>query len=170
MKKKKIYIWITESLCCTAEINTTLLINCISINFLKKEVGEGLGTANMDFLLFLLFALKFIYVFMTEQVFIAAWGLSPVAAIRAPLVSVHGLLALVASLAAERGSRAQRLSSCSAWAQLLRSMWDLPGSRIKPVSPALAGKFASEPPGKSLEKAVFIVSYSHHWRGRDFLP
>ena len=151
MKKKKIYIWITESLCCTAEINTTLLINCISINFLKKEVGEGLGTANMDFLLFLLFALKFIYVFMTERVFIAAWGLSPVAAIRAPLVSVHGLLALVASLAAERGSRAQRLSSCSAWAQLLRSMWDLPGPGMELIFPTLAGGFLTTgPPGKSL--------------------
>ena len=64
----------------------------------------------------------------------------------------------------------QRLNCCGAGARLLRSMWDLPGSRIKPVSPALAGKFASEPPGKSLEKVVFVVSYSHHWRGRDFLP
>ena len=105
----------------------------------------------MDFLLFLLFALKFIYVFMTEWVFIAAWGLSPVAAIRAPLVLVHGLLALVASLAAERGSRAQWLSSCSAWAQLLRSMWDLPGPGIELIFPTLAGGFLTTgPPGKSL--------------------
>ena len=148
--EKYIHIWITESLCCTAEINTTCK-STISINFLKKEVGEGLGTANMDFLLFLLFALKFIYVFMTEWVFIAAWGLSPVAAIRAPLVLVHGLLALVASLAAERGSRAQWLSSCSAWAQLLRSMWDLPGPGIELIFPTLAGGFLTTgPPGKSL--------------------
>ena len=30
-----------------------------------------------------------------------------------------------------------RLSSCGAWVLLLRSMWDLPGSGIKPVLPAL---------------------------------
>ena len=32
-------------------------------------------------------------------------------------------------------------SSCGAWAQLLRGMWDLPGPRLEPVSPALAGGF-----------------------------
>ena len=32
-----------------------------------------------------------------------------------------------------------RLSSCGAWASLLRGMWDLPSLRIGPVSPALAG-------------------------------
>ena len=31
-----------------------------------------------------------------------------------------------------------RFSSCSIQAQLLHSMWDLPGSGIKPMSPALA--------------------------------
>ena len=31
-----------------------------------------------------------------------------------------------------------RLSSCHAWASLLRSTWDHPGSGIEPVSPALA--------------------------------
>ena len=30
-----------------------------------------------------------------------------------------------------------------------RTMWDLPGSAIEPVSPALAGRFfTTEPPGK----------------------
>ena len=33
----------------------------------------------------------------------------------------------------------RRLSSCGAQAQLLHSMWDLPGPGIKPVSPACAG-------------------------------
>ena len=42
-----------------------------------------------------------------------------------------------------------RPSSCGARALLLCSMWDLPGSGIKPISPALAGKFfTTEPPGK----------------------
>ena len=43
-----------------------------------------------------------------------------------------------------------RLSSCGARASLLRGMWDLPGSGIKPMSPALAGGFlTTAPPGKS---------------------
>ena len=33
------------------------------------------------------------------------------------------------------------LSSCSAQTSLLHGMWGLPGSGIKPVSPALAGEF-----------------------------
>ena len=46
---------------------------------------------------------------------------------------------------------AHELSSCGAWAQLLRGMWDLPGPGLKPMSPALAGRFLSTaPPGKSL--------------------
>ena len=51
------------------------------------------------------------------------------------------------------GSRAleRRLSSCGARALLLRSMWDLPGTGLEPVSPALAGGFLTTvPPGKSL--------------------
>ena len=50
------------------------------------------------------------------------------------------------------GSRAleHRLSSCGAWAQLLRSMWNLPGPGIEPLSPTLAGRFSTTvPPGKS---------------------
>ena len=45
-----------------------------------------------------------------------------------------------------------RLSSCGARAQLLRSMWDLPGPGLEPVSPALAGGFLTTvSPGKSLQ-------------------
>ena len=44
---------------------------------------------------------------------------------------------------------AQGLSSCGARTQLLRSMWDLPGPELEPVSPALAGRFLTTvPPGK----------------------
>ena len=43
-----------------------------------------------------------------------------------------------------------RLSSCGAQAQLLHSMWDLPGPGLEPMSPALAGRFLTTvPPGKS---------------------
>ena len=49
-----------------------------------------------------------------------------------------------ASVLAARG-----LSRCGAQAWLLQGMWDLLGSRIKPASPALAGRFfTTEPPGK----------------------
>ena len=39
-----------------------------------------------------------------------------------------------------------RLSSRSTWASLLLGMWGLPGSGIKPVSPALAGGFFTTKP------------------------
>ena len=43
----------------------------------------------------------------------------------------------------------QRLNSCGTWALLLQSMWNLLGSGIEPMSPALAGRFfTTEPPGK----------------------
>ena len=51
-----------------------------------------------------------------------------------------------ASVVLKRG-----LSSCATLAQLLRSMWDLPGPGLEPMSPALAGGFlTTAPPGKSL--------------------
>lgn len=41
------------------------------------------------------------------------------------------------------------LNSCGLWAQLLRGIWGLPRSVIKPISPALAdGFYTIEPPGK----------------------
>ena len=49
------------------------------------------------------------------------------------------------------GSRAleRRLSSCGTRAYLLRSVWDLPGPGIEPMSPELAGRFSTTvPPGK----------------------
>ena len=43
-----------------------------------------------------------------------------------------------------------RLSSCGTRALLPRSMWDLPGPGLEPVSPALAGGFLTTAPlGKS---------------------
>ena len=42
-----------------------------------------------------------------------------------------------------------RLNSCGTGASLLLGMWDLPGSGIEPVSPALTGGFfTTEPRGK----------------------
>ena len=43
-------------------------------------------------------------------------------------------------------SRHERLSSCDAQAQLLRGMWDLPRTVIKPMSPALTDGFLTTRP------------------------
>ena len=67
-------------------------------------------------------------------VFIAAHGLSPVAASRAySLVEMCGLLIAVASLVAEHSLQAHRRSSCG--------MWDHPRPWIGPMSPALTSGF-----------------------------
>ena len=67
---------------------------------------------------------------------------------RTSIVMVHGLSSCGAQ------ALQHRLSSCGTWAQLLRSMWDLPrpgtGPGIEPLSPALAGGLLTTvPPGKS---------------------
>ena len=55
------------------------------------------------------------------------------------------------------GSRAPEHSRCSARNWLPCSMWDLPGSGIEPVSPALAGGFfTTESPGKPWVR-LFLV-------------
>ena len=73
------------------------------------------------------------------------------------LAVVHRLLIVVVSLIAEQGFysalalvvEACRLSSCSAYDQLLPSTWNLPRSRTETLSPPLAsGFFTTEPPGK----------------------
>ena len=48
--------------------------------------------------------------------------------------------------------RAQALDNeFSGWGLVLHSMWDPPGPRIEPISPALAGQFLTiGPPGKSM--------------------
>ena len=57
----------------------------------------------------------------------------------------HGLLGDQASVAATHG-----LSSCGAWALDALLHLSLPGPRIKPVSPALTGRFLTTgPPGNS---------------------
>ena len=75
----------------------------------------------------------------------------------ASLVVEHGLFGKRASVVAACRLRScdwiikHRINSCGAWAQLPSGMWDLPGPGIKPVAPALAGRFLTTgPPGKSL--------------------
>ena len=71
---------------------------------------------------------------------------------RGPLfITVRGPLPIAASLVAEHRLQSRRLSSCGSRVQLLRGMWDLPRAGLKPVSPALTGRFSTNaPPGKPL--------------------
>ena len=74
------------------------------------------------------------------------------------------------------GSRCLDFSSCGTWAQqlwfassraqfssdaqaeVLCEMWDIPGSGIKPRSPALAeGFFTTEPPGKPEDPSYSVL-------------
>ena len=81
------------------------------------------------------------------------------------LVAVRGLLPVVASLAAEHSLRASvvaacRLRSCGTQAQLLRSMWDLPGSGIEPLSLELTGRFfTTELPGKPSSVLLYSLCF-----------
>ena len=77
-------------------------------------------------------------------------------------IAAHGLLTVMASLAAEHRLQTRRLSSCGPWAQLLRGMWDLPTPGLEPASPALAGRLSTTaPPGKpgqlSFDKSANII-------------
>ena len=76
---------------------------------------------------------------------------------RGPLfIAVHGPLTIVASLVAEHRLQTRRLSNCGSRAQSLRGMWDLPRPGLKPVSPALAGRFSTTaPPGKPYTNSYF---------------
>ena len=72
---------------------------------------------------------------------------------RGPLfIAVRGPVTIAASLVAEHRLQTRRLSNCGSQAWLLRGMWDLPRPGLKPVSPALAGRFSTTaPPGKPLK-------------------
>ena len=71
---------------------------------------------------------------------------------RGPLfITVRGPLTIAASLVAEHRLQTCRLSNCGSQAQLPHGMWDLPRPGLEPVSPALAGRFATTVPlGKTL--------------------
>ena len=57
-----------------------------------------------------------------------------------------------------------RLNSCGTRAYLLRGMWDLPGSGVKPMSPALAGRsFTAEPPQKPCILETLSQSLQNHY-------
>ena len=65
------------------------------------------------------------------------------------LIAVRGPFSIAAPPVAGHRLQTRRLSSCGSRAQLLRGTWDLPRPGLKPVFPALAGRFSTTaPPGK----------------------
>ena len=127
---------------------------------------------NFYFILIFSFLTLFIYLFIFVCIgsSLLHAGFLQLQRVGATLRCGAGVLIVVASLVAEHGLQAcglsscgsrsleRRLSSCGAQSQLLRSMWDLPGSGLEPVSPALAGGFlTTEPPGKPCTNIFFQV-------------
>ena len=73
-------------------------------------------------------------------------------------IAVRGPLTIAASLVAEHRLQTRRLSNRGSRAQLLRGMWDLPRPGLKPVFPALAGRFSTTaPPGKPLNFVFYSL-------------
>ena len=127
---------------------------------------------NTSLLLILFFInLFYLFYFWLRWVFIAARGLSLVAASgRYSSLQCAGFSLWWLLLLQSIGSRCTgfsscglqvlecRLSSCGARAQLLCSMWDLPGPGLEPVSPALAGGcLTTVPPGRPC--CLFYTQY-----------
>ena len=146
-----------------------LVLSCLALCSRPSLYIHSLGNLTQGFFFFFFKFILFIYYFWLCWVFIAACGLSLVAASRATLhcgvqashcggfscCRTRALGAWASVAVAHRlsscGSRAlqRRLSSCGARTQLLHGMWDLPGPGHEPVSPALAGRFLTTvPPGR----------------------
>ena len=79
--------------------------------------------------------------------------------VMASLAAEHGLYCVWASVVVAGGFHRcvfralhRRLNSCGIWSWLLHGMWDLPGLGLKPMYPALAGRFfTTQPPRKPVE-------------------
>ena len=100
--------------------------------------------------------------FIAMRAFLQLWRVGATVQLGYAGFSLQWLLLLQST-----GSRACGLSSCCSWAlehrlskcgkraQLLCSMWDRPGSGVKPISPTLAaGFFTTEPPRRFLSQNI----------------
>ena len=155
---------------------TTVLVNRPSLSNITKKLT--LKKRNFFFKVSLFFNLFILFYLLLSVLGLCccARAFSSCSERGLLFVAVRRLLIVVASLVEEHrlqacglqqlwhagfsscGSRAleHRLSSCGSRAQLLCSMWDLPGPGLEPVSPELAGRFlTTAPPGKSLKTETF---------------
>ena len=105
------------------------------------------------------FFLIFIYLFMAALGLpFCARAFSSCGERGPPFITVRGPVTIATSLVVEHRLQMHRLSSCGSRAQLLCSMWDLPGPGLEPASPALADRFSTTaPPGKS-RKVFYYIS------------
>ena len=104
------------------------------------------------FILFYLFIYLFIYYFFAVLgLRFCARALSSCSERGSLFIVVCGPLTVAASFVAEHRLQMRRLSSCGSRVYLLCGMWDPPRPGLKPVFPALAGRFSTTvPPGKPL--------------------
>ena len=107
------------------------------------------GSPFMSFWFFFFLVVNYLFIYL----FLAVLGLCFCASASSncgkwgPLfIAVRRPLTIAAFLVVEHRLQARRLSSCGSWAQLLRSMWDLPGPGPEPVSPAPAGRLSTTAP------------------------
>ena len=122
---------------------------------LPSDIFAAIKDCSIGFFLKCLFTVAFgLHCCANFSLAVASRG-SSVAVVRGLLVTVasvaeHRLSVALASVVATRwAQQSQCLGSRAQAQQLLHSMWDLTGSGIIPVSPALAGGlFTTEPPGK----------------------
>ena len=120
-----------------------------------RSPGEGNSNPIQDSFFFF----NYLFYFWLHWVFVAVQAFSIAVSVGTTLVDMRRLLLLQGI-----GSRRMRFNSCSSWTWLLRGMQNFPGPGIKPVSPALAGRFLSTvPPGKS-PNAVLLPGKSHGQR------
>ena len=133
----------------------------IALNIsLEEKSRNGI----LDQYLYIFFNEFYLFFYFCQRwVFIAGHGLSLIVvsqwffSCKSTGFSLRQLLSLGSTGCRARGlsdrsSRVleRRLSSCGAWAKLLHGVWNLPGPGIRPVSPALAGRFLTTgPPGRS---------------------
>ena len=111
----------------------------------------------------------FIYLFMTVlglsfcvRAFSSCGKWGPLfIAVRGPLFIVgSGPFTIAAPPVAGHRLQTRRLSSCGSRAQLRRGMWDLPRPGLKPVSPALAGRFSTTAPSGKPKLSLFLIHTS----------
>ena len=101
----------------------------------------------------------YLFIYWLFWVFIAAHRLSLVAETEGySSLWYTGFSSWWLLLLQSTGSRGTGFSSCGAQAQLLHGMWNLPGPGIKPLPPALAGRFLSTvPPQKSPLRTFLMI-------------
>ena len=118
--------------------------------YIPPQGEEGEMWVNSDPLSQISFILFYFILFMAELgLRFCVRAFSSCGERRPLFIAVRGPLTIAASLVAEHRLQTHRLSNCGSRAQPLRGTRDPPRPGLKPVFPALAGRFSTTaPPGK----------------------